>query len=144
LRARAFSSLPRMTDHAALTAAHGYARAFLDSVRERPAGPTATTAEVAAELGGPLPRQGRAPVDVIDHLARAAEPGLANSAGPRYFGWVMGGSVEAATAADTLAVVWDQIAGMQIMSPAAAAAEEVAGAWLIELLGLPRGVSFGF
>jgi glutamate/tyrosine decarboxylase-like PLP-dependent enzyme len=47
-------------------------------------------------------------------------------------------------AVDTLAVVWDQIAGMQIMSPAAAAAEEVAGAWLVELLGLPRGVSFGF
>ena len=133
-----------MTDHAALAAAHGYARAFLDSVPDRPAGPTATTAEVAAELGGPLPRQGRAPVDVVDHLARAAEPGLANSAGPRYFGWVMGGSVEAAMAVDTLAVVWDQIAGMQIMSPAAAAAEEVAGAWLVELLGLPRDVSFGF
>src|SRR5262249_43922075 len=70
--------------------------------------------------------------------------GLANSPGPRYFGWVMGGSLEAAMAADTLAVVWDQIAGLQIMSPAAAAAEEVAGAWLVELLGLPAGVSFGF
>jgi glutamate/tyrosine decarboxylase-like PLP-dependent enzyme len=133
-----------MTDHAALAAAHGHARAFLDSVHDRPAGPTSTTAEVAAELGGPLPRAGRAPVDVVEHLVRAAEPGLANSPGPRYFGWVMGGSVEAAMAADTLAVVWDQIAGMQIMSPAAAAAEEVAGGWLVELLGLPRDVSFGF
>jgi glutamate/tyrosine decarboxylase-like PLP-dependent enzyme len=56
----------------------------------------------------------------------------------------MGGSVEAAMAVDTLTVVWDQIAGMQIMSPAAAAAEEVAGAWLIELLGLPADVSYGF
>ena len=94
---------------------------------------------MAAALGGPLPATGSDPVAVIDRLARAAEPGLANSPGPRYFGWVMGGSVEAATAADTLAVAWDQVAGMQVMSPAAAAAEEVAGAWLIELLGLPEG-----
>jgi glutamate/tyrosine decarboxylase-like PLP-dependent enzyme len=133
-----------MTDHAALDVAHAHARAFLDSVRERPAGPTATTAEVAAELGGPLPQLGTSPVEVVEHLVRAAEPGLANTPGPRYFGWVMGGSVEAAMAADTLAVVWDQIAGMQIMSPAAAAAEEVAGAWMVELLGLPSEVSFGF
>jgi glutamate/tyrosine decarboxylase-like PLP-dependent enzyme len=133
-----------MSDHAALDAAHGHARAFLDTVRDRPAGPSATVAEVAAALGGPLPTTGSDPVAVIDRLARAAEPGLANTPGPRYFGWVMGGSVEAATAADTLAVAWDQVAGMQIMSPAAAAAEEVAGAWLVELLGLPEGVSFGF
>jgi glutamate/tyrosine decarboxylase-like PLP-dependent enzyme len=133
-----------MSDHAALDAAHGHARAFLDTVRDRPAGPSATVAEVAAALGGPLPTTGSDPVAVIDRLARAAEPGLANSPGPRYFGWVVGGSVEAATAADTLAVAWDQVAGMQIMSPAAAAAEEVAGAWLVELLGLPEGVSFGF
>ena len=46
-----------MSDHAALDAAHGHARAFLDTVRDRPAGPTATTAEVAAALGGPLPRR---------------------------------------------------------------------------------------
>jgi glutamate/tyrosine decarboxylase-like PLP-dependent enzyme len=133
-----------MNDHAALDAAHGHARAFLDTVRDRRAGPSATTAEIVEALGGPLPQSGSDPVAVIDHLARAAEPGLAGSAGPRYFGWVMGGSVEAAVAADTLAVAWDQIAGMQVMSPAAAAAEEVAGGWLTELLGLPRDVSFGF
>lgn len=133
-----------MTDHAALAAAHRHARAFLDTVATRPAGPTASTAEVAEALGGPLPRSGSDPVAVVDRLAAAVEPGLANTPGPRYFGWVMGGSVEAATAADTLAVVWDQIAGLQIMSPAAAAAEEVAGAWLVELLGLPADVSFGF
>jgi glutamate/tyrosine decarboxylase-like PLP-dependent enzyme len=133
-----------MSEHAALDAAHAHARAFLDTVATRPAGPTATVEEVAAALGGPLPEQGADPVAVVDQLARAADPGLANTPGPRYFGWVMGGSVEAAMAVDTLTVVWDQIAGMQIMSPAAAAAEEVAGAWLIELLGLPADVSYGF
>src|SRR6476646_11400826 len=133
-----------MSEHAALDAAHAHARAFLDTVPTRPAGPSATVAEVAAALGGPLPQQGADPVAVVDQLARAADPGLANTPGPRYFGWVMGGSVEAAMAADTLTVVWDQIAGMQVMSPAAAAAEEVAGGWLVELLGLPRDVSFGF
>src|SRR6476646_10865359 len=107
-----------MSEHAALDAAHAHARAFLDTVPTRPAGPSATVAEVAAALGGPLPQQGSDPVAVVDQLARAADPGLANTPGPRYFGWVMGGSVEAA--------------------------EEVAGAWLIELLGLPADVSYGF
>ena len=69
-------AFPRMSDHAALDAAHAHARAFLDTVRDRPAGPSATTAEVADALGGPLPQGGTDPVEVIEHLARAAEPGL--------------------------------------------------------------------
>ncbi len=120
-----------------------HARRFLDGVSDRTAAARATTGEVAAALGGSLPRAGVAPATVIEQLVAAAEPGLVATAGPRFFGWVMGGSVEAATAADLLTVAWDQVASLQEMSPAGAAAEEVAGGWLLDLLGLPAEASFG-
>jgi glutamate/tyrosine decarboxylase-like PLP-dependent enzyme len=66
------------------------------------------------------------------------------SAGPRYFGFVVGGSLPAALAADWLTSAWDQNACFHVMSPAASVAEEVAGRWLVELLGLPEATSVGF
>ena len=74
---------------------------------------------------------------MIDDLIRAADPGLVATAGPRFFGFVIGGSLPAATAADMLAAGWDQVAFNAASSPAAAVAEEVAGGWLKELLGIP-------
>ena len=64
--------------------------------------------------------------------------------GPRYFGFVVGGALDAATAAEVLAVGWDQPAYNHLSSPVSALVEEVAGVWLVELLGLPDHVSFGF
>jgi glutamate/tyrosine decarboxylase-like PLP-dependent enzyme len=84
------------------------------------------------------------PGEVLDELVAAAEPGLVASAGPRYFGFVTGGSLPAATAADVLAAGWDQLAFNAVTSPAAAVAEEVAGGWLRELLGIPATASVGF
>lgn len=81
---------------------------------------------------------------VLDELVRSFTPGLVASAGPRFFGFVIGGSMPAATAADLVAVGWDQCAFNAVLSPAAAAAEEVAGTWLLSLLGLPSGSSVGF
>ncbi len=81
---------------------------------------------------------------VVKNLVEAAEPGLVATAGPRFFGFVIGGSLPAATAADMLAAGWDQVAFNAASSPAAAVAEEVAGGWLKELLGIPSSASVGF
>lgn len=111
---------------------------------ERPVGPPADRAALLAAFGGPLPVTPTAPDRVLDDLIAAADAGLVASAGPRFFGFVVGGSLPAATAADMLAVGWDQLAFNAVSAPAASVAEEVAGGWLAELLGLPETASVGF
>jgi glutamate/tyrosine decarboxylase-like PLP-dependent enzyme len=81
---------------------------------------------------------------VVDRLAAAVEPGLMAIGSPRFFGWVMGGTLPAALAADWLVSAWDQNAGMRAATPGVVAAEETAGAWLVHLLGLPAGSAVGF
>ncbi len=81
---------------------------------------------------------------VLEQLVSAVTPALTGTAGPRYFGFVVGGALDAATGADVLATGWDQPAYNQLSSPAAAIVEEVAGGWLKELLGIPAAASFGF
>ena len=76
-------------------------------------------------------------------LAAAADPGLVATAGPRYFGFVIGGAQPAALAADWLTSAWDQNAAMYVMSPAAAVVEEVVEGWLLDVFGLPAGTSVG-
>jgi glutamate/tyrosine decarboxylase-like PLP-dependent enzyme len=117
---------------------------FLATLPTRPVVARATADELRASFGGALPRAGRDASDVIRALIAAAEPGLVASAGPRYFGFVIGGAVPASVAADWLTSVWDQNAGLYVASPAAAVVEDVVAAWLIELFGLPPGVSSGF
>lgn len=120
------------------------AASFLRSLPERRVGASGSLDELRTRLGGPLPVAGDDPWAVVSGLAAAADPGLVASAGPRYFGFVVGGSHPAALAADWLASTWDQNAGLYALSPAAAVAEEVVGGWLLELLDLPRGASVGF
>jgi glutamate/tyrosine decarboxylase-like PLP-dependent enzyme len=122
----------------------GIAADYLEGIPDRPVGWTASVGELRASLGGPLPEEPSDPREVIAELAAAAEPGLVASPGGRYFGFVIGGAVPAALAADWLTSTWDQNAGLFVCGPSAAIAEEVAGAWVAELLGLPDGVSFGF
>jgi glutamate/tyrosine decarboxylase-like PLP-dependent enzyme len=81
---------------------------------------------------------------VISELADAVEPALVSTTGPRYFGFVVGGALDAPTAADILTSGWDQPAFNAVTSPAAAVVEDIAGSWLRELLGLPSSASFGF
>ena len=117
---------------------------FLDGIEMRPVRATASHDQLLAAFDGPLPHRGEASGEVVDHLAAIADPGLIASAGPRYFGFVIGGSLPAALAADWLTSAWDNNAGLYAIGPAASVAEEVAGRWLIELFGLPAGSSIGF
>jgi glutamate/tyrosine decarboxylase-like PLP-dependent enzyme len=117
---------------------------FLDRLPDRPVARKVDLAALRAALGGPVPQAPSDPASVIEALAREAEVGLVGTAGPRYFGFVIGGGVPAALAADWLASAWDQNAAMYVMSPAAAVVEEVAGRWLVELFGLPAESSVGF
>lgn len=129
---------------AALSAAAAHARRYLTSLPERRVGASAGAGAVRDVLGGPLPEHGEDPAAVIDALAAGAEPGLVASAGPRHFGFVVGGALPAALAADWLVSAWDQCAAFHALSPAAAAVEDIAAAWVLELLGLPATASVGF
>jgi glutamate/tyrosine decarboxylase-like PLP-dependent enzyme len=120
------------------------AEAYLDSVDDRPVAPPIDLEGLRAGLGRPISKAGMDPVAVIDWLVGAVDPGLVASAGPRYFGFVMGGSSPTALAADWLTSAWDQNAGLFVRSPAAAVAEEIAGVRLLELFGLPVGAGVGF
>jgi glutamate/tyrosine decarboxylase-like PLP-dependent enzyme len=115
-----------------------------ESLADRPVVPAAGQAALRDGFGGPLPKEPSPPSEVLEQLARAAEPGLMATAGPRFFGFVIGGSLPAATAAEVLVAGWDQNAFNAVLSPAAAAAEDVAGGWLKELLGIPATASAGF
>jgi glutamate/tyrosine decarboxylase-like PLP-dependent enzyme len=134
-----------MTDRdALLRQTTDLANDFLDRLPTRPVGRPVDLAALRADMDAPLPDAPMDPATVIDELARAAEPGLFGSAGPRYFGFVIGGGVPAALAADWLTSTWDQNAGLYAISPAAAVAEEVSARWLVELFGLPAQSSVGF
>jgi glutamate/tyrosine decarboxylase-like PLP-dependent enzyme len=118
--------------------------AYRESLAERPVGAASTVEDVRAALGGPLPKAPTSPRQVVDELVNAVEPGLVATAGPRFFGFVIGGALPASTAADMLASGWDQCAFNGVLSPAASAAEDVAADWLKQLLDLPSSASVGF
>jgi glutamate/tyrosine decarboxylase-like PLP-dependent enzyme len=128
----------------ALTRAHEHALAWLGALDERPVGPRATADELAKALGGDLPEHGEDPAATVDLLATRAEPGLMGMPSGRFFGWVIGGTTPAALAADWLVSAWDQNSALRYATPAVAALEETAGAWLLDLLHLPGSAGVGF
>jgi glutamate/tyrosine decarboxylase-like PLP-dependent enzyme len=132
------------TYSAALERAHEHASAWLASLPDRPVPPRATADEVAKALGETLPDGPSDPAEVVELLARAAEPGLMAMPSGRFFGWVIGGTLPAALAADWLVSAWDQNSGMRYATPGTAGTEEVAAGWLLDLLGLPAGADVGF
>jgi glutamate/tyrosine decarboxylase-like PLP-dependent enzyme len=117
--------------------------AYLASLPERHVGARANAAAIAERLRVPLPHDPEDPALVIERLARDLDAGLVATAGPRYFGFVVGGALPASVAADWLTAAWDQNASLHALSPAGAAAEDVAAAWMKELLGIPPETSHG-
>lgn len=131
-------------DRAALTRAADHAFAFLDSLDTRPVATTATLDELRQRLARPLPDCGTSAPQVIDELARDADPGILGSQTGRHFAWVIGGGAPAAMAADWLTTVWDQNAGIHACGPAASVVEEIAAGWLKTLFDLPADAGVAF
>ena len=110
---------------------------YLRGLPDRPVAPRLGPAALLAALDRPAPDASTDPQEVIEELARLVEPGLTAMPSGRFFGWVIGGGIPAAVAADWLTTVWDQNAGSAEGTPAAAAVEQVALRWVAELLELP-------
>lgn len=127
-----------------LSQACKHALAFREGLADRPPRPVAAAADILEGFDGPTPEHGQSGASVIDALATAADPGLMAIPGPRFFGWVMGGSHEIGVAADWLTSAWGQNAGLYAATPSAAIAEKVAARWLLDILELPRDCSVGF
>jgi glutamate/tyrosine decarboxylase-like PLP-dependent enzyme len=128
-----------VTPDAVLDCAQRLGRAYLDGVGARAVGGSEPSG-----LRRALSDAGEDPIRVLEQLAADADPGLVASAGPRYFGFVVGGSLPVAVGADWLVSAWDQMAGFYSSSPAIAVAEEVVAEWALGLLGLPATASVGF
>ncbi len=129
---------------AALDAAAKRAREWLASLTDRRVPASASAEQLVTALGETLPDGPTDAAEVVDLLANATEPGLVAMPSGRFFGFVIGGSLPAALAADWLVSAWDQNAIMHAASPAHAAVEEVASSWLLELLGLPADAAVGY
>lgn len=106
--------------------------------------PIKTYQEMRKVFDAPLPEVGAEFTELISELARQAEPGLHATTGSRFFGWVIGASHPVGVAADWLTSAWGQNCGNHTAAPAAAAVEEIAARWLLDLLDLPRESSVGF
>lgn len=133
-----------VVDEALLERVHQHALAFLRSLPERHVGARATRDELLAALRVPLSDRGEDPAVVIDALAGQGDRGAVACAGPRYFGFVIGGTLPVALAADWLTGTWDQNPGIYATSPIVSVIEDVAREWVLELLDLPRQSGVGF
>jgi glutamate/tyrosine decarboxylase-like PLP-dependent enzyme len=127
-----------------LDLARDHAATFIGQLPDRHVGARATRDEIRAALSVPLTDEGEDPAAVLNALASGVDRGLMACAGPRYFGFVIGGSLPVALAADWMTSAWDQNAGIYATSPAASVIEDIAREWLLELFDLPRSASVGF
>ncbi|CAA9557806.1 MAG: Aromatic-L-amino-acid decarboxylase [uncultured Thermomicrobiales bacterium] len=123
----------------ALDAAREIAGTYLDGLRDRPVSRAATVTEMAAALDQPLPETGTDAAAAVREWFERAGPGIVASPGPRFFGFVNGGSLPAALAGDWLASALDQNLVAWVSSPAGAQTETVVIRWLLDLFGLPPG-----
>jgi glutamate/tyrosine decarboxylase-like PLP-dependent enzyme len=136
--------LQRMAPHALLRQAAQRATRYLDNLDHRTVAPTPEALSRLAELDGVLGDAPTDPSDVLALLDEVGSPATVASAGSRYFGFVIGGSLPAGLAASWLASAWDQNAGLVAASPVSAAVEEIALRWLLDVLNLPADCGGAF
>jgi glutamate/tyrosine decarboxylase-like PLP-dependent enzyme len=120
------------------------AAAYLGGVGERAVFPTPEALRGLDRFAEPLPDGPSDPIETLRMLDTIGSPATTATAGPRYFGFVIGGATPATLAANWLAGAWDQNAGMVAGSPVGAHLERVASGWLLDLLGLPEGTTTAF
>ncbi len=121
------------------------ANAFLDGVADRPVARRVDFEKLLTEVRGDgLSSSGDEPQQIVEQLSQWANDSIVATAGPRYFGFVVGGSLPAALATDWLTSAWDQNGAFFAHSPLAAAVEKVGADWLIDLFGLAKESSVGF
>ncbi|HXE59558.1 MAG TPA: aminotransferase class V-fold PLP-dependent enzyme [Gemmatimonadaceae bacterium] len=117
---------------------------YLDGLNDRPVAPSANALARLEQFDRPLGDAPTPPEDVIRMLDEIGSPATIASAGGRFFGFVIGGSLPVALAANWLAGAWDQNSGLVVIAPPVAKMEDVAARWLAELFGLPNGCGTGF
>jgi glutamate/tyrosine decarboxylase-like PLP-dependent enzyme len=117
---------------------------YLEDIQERRVSPSAEAVRALERFHEPLPDGPTAPEDVIGMLDEVGSPATMAVAGPRFFGFVIGGSLPSALAANWLASAWDQNAGLFAATPISATLEEVSLRWLLDVFGLPADCGGAF
>jgi len=120
------------------------ARRYLEDIGQRRVFPAPAALKDLARFAIPLQEEPLAPSAVLAELDAIGSPATVASTGGRYFGFVTGATLPAARAANMLAGVWDQNAGLELNSPVGAYLERVCRDWLVELLGLSARTEVGF
>src|SRR6266536_6550731 len=117
---------------------------YLEDLGARGVAPTEGAIASLDAFDQPLPEEPADPEAVLRLLDEIGSPATMAMAGPRFFGFVIGGALPVTLAANVLASAWDQNTGLWNVTPATATLEEVALTWMVELFGLPAGTGGAF